>query len=73
MLPETVAVPFKYEVLAPDRTLIVSYDLELVAGIVGVQQDTVSMALTPRLGWFVRTVKSAEVLAEKEKKPEGLL
>ena len=58
MLPETVCVPLKYDVLSPSGEVIKSYDLELVAGIVGVTQDPVDFTMTPKIGWFVRFAKS---------------
>ena len=56
MLPETVVVPFKYQVVASDGSVLEETPLELVAGIVGVLQDP-DYTLTPKIGWFVRTVK----------------
>ena len=52
MLPETVVVPFKYQVVALEET-----PLELVAGIVGVLEDPDDFTMTPKIGWFVRTAK----------------
>lgn len=55
VLPETVSVPLKYEVVGADASAVLqTFDLELVAGIVGVQEDPVTFALTPKIGWFVR-------------------
>ena len=58
MLPETVVVPFKYQVVTTDGVVLEETPLELVAGIVGVHEDPENYTLTPRIGWFVRTVKS---------------
>ena len=58
MLPETVCVPLKYDVVDPSGEVVKSYDLELVAGIVGVTQDPVDFTMTPKIGWFVRFAKS---------------
>lgn len=67
MLPETVCVPLRYEILAPDSTLIESHDLEIIAGIVGAQEDPKTFTLTPKIGWFVRTAKpSADSLAAQD-------
>lgn len=57
MLPETVVVPFKYQVVALDGTVLEETPLELVAGIVGVLEDPDDFTMTPKIGWFVRTVK----------------
>lgn len=72
MLPETVCVPVKYEILALDGTLISSFNLEIVAGIVGVCENPENFTLTPKIGWFVRTTKPQEVI-EREKAYEDSL
>ena len=56
MLAETVAVPFTYRVVNPVGDILSETPLELVAGIVGVEQDRNTFLLTPKVGWFVRTV-----------------
>ena len=57
MLPETVVVPFKYQVVNLDGVVLEETTLELVAGIVGVLEDPDDFAMTPKIGWFVRKVK----------------
>ena len=57
MLAETVAVPFTYRVVNPDGTTLSETPLEIIAGIVGIEQDRNTFLLTPKIGWFVRTVK----------------
>ena len=57
MLPETVVVPFKYQVVTLDGVVLEETPLELVAGIVGVIEDPENYSMTPKIGWFVRTVK----------------
>ena len=57
MLPETVVVPFDYVVVDASGKPLQTTPLELVAGIVGVEEDAVSMRLTPKIGWLVRTVQ----------------
>ncbi len=59
MLPETVVVPFKYQVVNSDGAVLEETALELVAGIVGVMEDPDDFTMTPKIGWFVRTVKDA--------------
>lgn len=56
MTAETVAVPFTYQVVNPAGDILSETPLELIAGIVGVEQDENSFLLTPKIGWFVRTV-----------------
>ena len=57
MLPETVVVPFKYLVVSLEGVVLEETSLELVAGIVGVLEDPQDYTMTPKIGWFVRTVK----------------
>lgn len=57
MLPETVVVPFKYQVITLDGVVLEEIPLELVAGIVGVLEDPDDYTMMPKIGWFVRTVK----------------
>lgn len=64
MLPETVVVPFKYQVVTLDGVVLSERPLELVAGIVGVTEDAIDFRMTPKIGWFVRTVKSGDAVAE---------
>ena len=60
MLPETVVVPLKYQVVNMDDVVLEETPLELVAGIVGVLEDPDDYTMTPKIGWFVRTVKEAD-------------
>ena len=66
MLPETVAVPFKYQIVTPEMKVLSEMQLELVAGIVGVHEDMETFTMTPRIGWFVRTVKSEEIIQREQ-------
>ena len=66
VLPETVCVPFRYDILNPGGNIIASHDLEIVAGIIGIHEDPHTYTLTPKIGWFVRTVKPKETI-EREK------
>lgn len=60
MLSEAVAVPFKYEVVSPTGEVISTTPMELVSGIIAIEEDPVTRNLTPRIGWSVRTAKSGE-------------
>ena len=73
MLAETVCVPLKYDVLSPLGGILKTYDLELVAGVVGVVEDPVEFTLTPKIGWFVRTVKSEEIIQQEKHKKDSIL
>jgi len=59
MLAETVVVPVKWSINYPDGKLK-EVPLELVAGIVAVQEDPVTFTLTPKIGWFVRRQQTKE-------------
>lgn len=52
MKSEIVRVGFKYIVETPDRETITP--MELWCGIIGVEEDKKTYALTPKIGWFVR-------------------
>ena len=58
MLPETVSVPFKFKVVGSDGNILSQTPLELVAGIIGVMEDSETYTMTPKVGWCVRSVKS---------------
>ena len=66
MLPETVVVPFKYQVVDLAGTVLQETAMELVAGIVGVQEDPQDYTMTPKIGWFVRTAKQETPAAEQD-------
>ena len=66
VLPETVCVPVQFNITNLGGSIISSHDLEIVAGIVGVQEDPITYTLTPKIGWFVRTTKSQELIEKEE-------
>jgi hypothetical protein len=53
MDPEYQRVPFKYQRRWPDG-FTEEFQMELWAGFVGVEEDSDTYALTPKIGWFVR-------------------
>lgn len=55
MLPEQVSVPFRYQVLGGDGSVISDTPLQLVAGFVGVEENPATHALKPKIGWMVTT------------------
>ena len=57
MMSETVCVPFKYQVMTPEGAVVSETEMELVGGIVGVQEDSATFTLSPKIGWFVRTAE----------------
>ena len=65
MMSETVCVPFKYQVMTPEGAVVSETEMELVGGIVGVQEDSATFTLSPKIGWFVRVEKSKYDEAQK--------
>lgn len=59
---QLVQVPFKYQICAPDNTVLKEYDMEYWAGFVGIEQDEASFELCPKIHWWVahadKTIKS---------------
>ena len=54
-------VNFKYQQIAPaDGSLISETTMELIAGFVGAEVDTVTRAITPKIGWMVCTTDDNE-------------
>lgn len=63
MPSEYVRVGFKYRMLDPlQGTIINDTPMELWAGFVGVEVDTITNTLTPKIGWLVRVAESDEEL-----------
>ena len=61
MPSEYVRVNFKYRVINPaDGSLISETPMELWAGFIGAECDTVSNTVTPKMGWLVRVAESDE-------------
>ena len=54
MKSEQVRVPFKYVIETTEREVLKTYDMEMIAGFVGVEEDRQTYALTPKIGWVVR-------------------
>ena len=51
---ETVQVDFKYLQLDPASGRVSETPMQLMAGFIGVEEDTTTYALTPKIGWIVR-------------------
>ncbi|MBP5376147.1 MAG: DUF4419 domain-containing protein, partial [Bacteroidaceae bacterium] len=69
MPSERVYVDFKYQVISPtDGKVLVETPLQLIAGFIGTEVDTVTHALTPKMGWVVRQMEDDEKLLENLKK-----
>ena len=70
MPSERVRVGFEYRILNPVQGTVVSETpMELWAGFVGAEEDTVTNTLTPKIGWLVRVAESDDdVLNDLKKK-----
>lgn len=64
MLPEQVSVPFRYQVLGADGGVISDTPLQLISGIVGVEENPATHALKPKIGWMVTTAGNDQNMQE---------
>lgn len=66
MPSERVYVDFKYQIISPvDGKVVVDTPLQLVAGFIGAEVDTLTHALKPKMGWVVRQMESSEDIAKR--------
>lgn len=72
MPSERVRVGFKYRVLNPEQDNVISETpMELWAGFIGTEEDTISNTLTPKIGWLVRMAESDnDILNDLKKQDE---
>ncbi|MBO4431488.1 MAG: DUF4419 domain-containing protein, partial [Bacteroidaceae bacterium] len=69
MPSERVYVDFRYQIIdIDDGDVLVDTPMELVAGYIGTEVDTLTHALTPKMGWMVRQLESDEKIVESLKK-----
>ena len=69
MPSERVYVDFRYQVIdIANGNVIVDTPMELIAGYIGTEVDTLTHALTPKMGWMVRQIESNEKIVESLKK-----
>ena len=73
MPKDRVKVGFKYRVLHPaEGTIISETPMELTAGFVGAETDTIANMVTPKIGWLVSVSKTDdEILQSLQKQNEG--
>ena len=74
MSSERVRVGFKYRIIDPAQGTVMSETpMELWAGFIGAEEDTLTNTLTPKIGWMVRQAESDDdVLNDLKKKDEFL-
>ena len=69
MPTERVRVGFKYRIIDPAQgTVISETPMELWAGFIGAEEDTIANMLTPKIGWLVRVAESDDDMLENLKK-----
>lgn len=66
MLPEMVKVPFRYISVFEGTTT--ETPMELWSGFVGVEEDSTTLALTPKIGWLVRVADTDNEIIQDMKK-----
>ena len=73
MPAEYVRVGFKFKVIDPIQgTVAIETPMELWAGFIGAEVDTLTNTLTPKIGWLARVAESEdEQLADLRKKDEN--
>ena len=64
MLSEMVCVPFRYVKTDGMGNVLSDTDMRLYAGLTGVKEDTVTLALTPQIGWMVRMAEEPQVVTD---------
>ena len=69
MPSERVYVDFKYQVINPvDGTVLTDIPMQLVAGFIGTEVDTLTHALTPKMGWVVRQMEGSDSIVKRLQK-----
>ena len=72
MPSERVYVDFKYQIINPaDGTVLSETPLQLVAGFIGTEVDTLTHALTPKMGWVVRQMEGSDSIVKRLQKMDG--
>ena len=66
MPAERVYVDFRYKVISPaDGTVLNDVPMQLVAGFIGTDVDTLTHALTPKMGWVVRQMEGNDSIVKR--------
>ncbi len=69
-LPEMVRTRFVHNVLDDQGNIISTTNMELWAGFIGIDEDTITNMLTPKIGWAVREADEEEdVIIKKAMNP----
>lgn len=71
MSADHVRVDFKYQIIDPAQGSVVrEIPMELWAGFIGAEEDTIANALIPKIGWLVRIDDEESTLSDLQKKNE---
>ena len=75
MPSEMVGVSFKYRIVDPTQGSVVSeIPMELRAGFIGAEEDTLTNTLTPKIGWLVNVAQEDDnMLNDLKKNDDGFL
>ena len=69
MPAERVYVDFIYQIINPvDGTILAETPLQLAAGFIGTKVDTLTHALTPKMGWVVRQMEGSDSIVKRLQK-----
>lgn len=72
MPSERVYVDFKYQVIDPlSGNMLHEIPLQLVAGFIGTDVDSLTHALTPKMGWVVRQMEGSDSIAKQFEKMDS--
>ena len=72
MPAERVYVDFKYQVIDPSNgNILVETPLQLIAGFIGTEVDTLTHALKPKMGWVVRQMEDSDSIVKRLQKLDG--
>ena len=72
MPSERVYVDFRYQVIdIANGNVIVDTPMELIAGYIGTEVDTLTHALTPKMGWVVRQMEGSDSIVKRLQKMDS--
>ena len=73
MPSERVQVGFNYRKFDPEKGIVTSETpMELIAGFIGAEEDTLTNTLTPQIGWLIRKAeKEEDMLADLKERSKG--
>ena len=72
MPSERVYVDFKYQIICPaDGSILSETPLQLIAGFIGTEVDTLTHALKPKMGWVVRQMEGSDSIVKRLQKLDG--